>query len=374
MTDLHNLKYHIPSFSECCDLVDKYDCFIRNDDVLTLPGGNTVTLASFTYKLGNYATFMHSGALNMRGTTYHVETEEIVALPFWKFFNHGENPFTDPKLIETWDIAAVREKVDGSMINFFEIENKIFAKTKGTCKSPQSIMAEGLMQLDENVMASVKLMIRRGQTPIYEYTSPDNQIVIPYPTSKLVYLGCRNMDNGKYIAPSDSDSLHVKDMFGVLSRSDMTVDEILSHCKTSDLVEEGYVVEFTNGELVKYKTQRYVNLHHTIDTITNRQSLAKLILSEQIDDLFPLLPVEYHQNIKEFQAIIIQKYNHLLKVANWYYEQNKQLSQKEYAINASKQFRGNKRKFSLCMALYNQSFNEPKFKESLVTSRFWEES
>lgn len=357
-------RNYIPSYEECLALVRDNECFYHKIEPV-----NGVNVASFTYRLASYGDFCKPGALNMRGITFDVDTGELLALPFHKFFNHGENPFTDPKLIETWTIANVREKVDGSLIYFFKTGDKLHAKTKFDCSAPQAMFALDQVEKNPEWKTWIEDMINDDWTPMFEMVGPSNRIVLPYNVDHLIYLGCRNMKTGKVNYERYLPSRMISPAPSMFTN----VQTIIEYCQSSNALEEGFVVEFTNGEIVKYKTRKYVDLHHTLSSLTNEKNLASLILKEQLDDLFELIPGEYHDEIRAFETKVKAKYNHLLHAGNEFYEEYKGLTNKTYAIIAIDIFGKTSYEFSIAMNLKTGKFDEEKFIERIIANKFWED-
>jgi T4 RnlA family RNA ligase len=359
----------IPTYQEALDLVDKYECFYKKTEEID----KDCSLTSFTYRLASYSEFCNPCSLNMRGITFNSDTEELVGLPFHKFFNYGENPFTEPNIVNSWDIYSVNEKLDGSLVYFVNANGNLCAKTKFNCFSSMALCAEDIILGDNNSTNFIWDHLNAGLTPMFEYVGPDNQVVIPYTTSKLVYLGSRNMKTGNYISFID-DSSELPEIFNTptISTEFTSISEITSYCQTSEKMEEGFVLHFTNGEMVKIKTRKYVDLHHTLSSILNEKNLASLILNDELDDLLPLLDNGYHNQIFEFKDVLLSNYNHIIHMASEYFEDNKHLSNKDYALRAMDKFGSGTNYFSVSMSLKNNSFNEDKFKVRYINNKTWE--
>ncbi len=364
-----NNPKRIPTYQEALDLVDKYECFYKKTDKIN----DDCSLTSFTYRLASYSDFCNPCSLNMRGITFNSDTEELVGLPFQKFFNYGENPFTEPDKVNSWNIYSINEKLDGSLVYFVNANDNLCAKTKFDCFSPMATSAKDIVLKDLNASNFIWNHLNDNLTPMFEYIGPDNQVVIPYDTSKLVYLGSRDMETGNYISFIDDNS-EIPDIFNLpnISTEFLNISDVVSYCNDSKKMEEGFVLHFTNGEMVKIKTRKYVDLHHTLSSILNEKNLASLILNDELDDLLPLLDNGYHNQIFEFKDMLLSHYNHIIHTANEYFEENKQLPNKDYALLAIGKFGAGTNCFSVSMSLKNNSFNENKFKSRYISNKSWE--
>jgi len=77
-----------------------------------------------------------------RGLIYNVDTMEIVALPFKKFWNFSDerHPETMPENLPH-DIPLVTDKLDGSLGILFEWKGQNFVATRGSFHSEQATWA-----------------------------------------------------------------------------------------------------------------------------------------------------------------------------------------------------------------------------------------
>lgn len=135
--------------------------------------------------------------------------------------------------------------------------------------------------------------IEKGYTPLFEWCSYRQQIIVSYPEDMLVLTAIRNNATGLYVSYSEmlaSAQTHnvplTKPMKVSFGDQYQSLGELLQHVKeTSDL--EGFVLCFDNGEFYKLKTEWYfarskkVAGHFT----GQEKELWDLILNRKIDDL-----------------------------------------------------------------------------------------
>lgn len=358
--------FSIPSLSRCNELVESSDCFYKKTEIV-----NGVPITSFTYRLASYSDFNQPYARNMRGITFREDTGKLVAAPFWKFFNYGENPFTEESAVNTWRPTMVGDKLDGSLVYFYELDGTLQAKTKFHCFSGQA--ASALKYAQEHTWMHDTLLdfVENGYTPMFEYVAPDNQIVLQYPQEDLVYLGIRNLVSGELL---ESVPREFKN-FTQPERYTMAVPDILDYCKHTDQLKEGFVVHFENGELVKFKTRKYLDIFHTLNSIQSSDKyVASLVLHDQLDDLLQVLPEHMRARVIEKGEMIRQIYLKIMKEGTEYYERNKHLQQKEFALKAIEELGRGSDTFSIAMGMYAGHFNEEKFIEGFIAKKRWEVS
>jgi T4 RnlA family RNA ligase len=320
----------------------------------------------FNYRLASYTEFCKPGALEARGIMFLMDdTNEnnpikIVCRPMPKFFGFGENPFT--MSLDTSKIVEYQDKVDGSLISTYlygSHGNHILGlKTKGSLFSDQAIWAEELIQRKENVALLHDLyeLTLQGWTVNMELISPRNQIVVPYEIEELVVLNIRNNETGLV--------LHKSQVYGkknfVWVRSWKNVDfPSIPNMKGI----EGFVIRFEDGQLVKIKTDEYLALHKTKDSVTIPRRLFECVILESTDNLKQLFrndPLSLTR-IEEMENDVRPKYNHMISFVEKYYEENRNLVRKDYAIKG-KEILGDY--FGLAMNKYTG--REPNYKEFAI--------
>lgn len=221
-----------------------------------------------------------------RGPCFDTATGELLSLPFEKFFNVNEKEHTQaPVVQELMDrqVPYICEKLDGSMITPVMINDKIFLKTKKSFTSDVAIEAQASMT--SNVKDLCEFFIMSGVTPIFEFTSPNNKVVIDYgdkPQFKLI--AGRDMKTGLYIPQEALD--HWAKEFNI-ARPSWHINHDLQDLMgllTHEEGIEGWVI-YVGGQRFKIKTQWYIDRHRMIDI--RERDVARFVLDETLDDLIP---------------------------------------------------------------------------------------
>ena len=186
-----------------------------------------------------------------------------------------------------------------------------------------------------------------------EWVSPTNQIVVPYKEDKLVILNIRKHD-GSYVDLPRHGTEFLVDEF-IVQDDEGFIDSIPEmNSDDSDTIIEGYVIKLHDGDMIKVKTDRYVRLHHTKDNISNDKKLFEIVVRGEHDDLRSLLfsdPISVDR-IDQMEAFALPVFNHFVAKTEKFYEDNKHLSQKEYAILGQQVL--DRLQFSVVMSLYNK--------------------
>lgn len=217
---------------------------------------------------------------NLRGTIFSLLNGEAISLPFHKFFNLDEN--TEVQLDEVIkrekDLVKITEKLDGSMIHFFMHPTKkiLLSATRKSYRTPQAQAALELLEKDKDCYEKVKKLVLDGWTPIFEYISPRNRIVIEYPASQLVYLVSRNRFTGNYFYHD----------FPIVPRSFKSpLRDIFDYIKEQEFME-GVVLHFENPYLfVKVKTPWYLVRHKFFASSLPKYKFYEAVLNNMFDDL-----------------------------------------------------------------------------------------
>ncbi|HPY61167.1 MAG TPA: hypothetical protein PLG55_10645 [Methanospirillum sp.] len=102
--------------------------------------------------------------------------------------------------------------------------------------------------------------------------------------------------------------------------------------------------------------------------------MASLVLHDQLDDLLQVLPEHMRAGVIEKGEMIRQIYLKIMKEGTEYYERNKHLQQKEFALKAIEELGRGSDTFSIAMGMYAGHFNEEKFIEGFIAKKRWEVS
>ena len=326
------------------------DAFFHKDHVL-----DDVTYRIFSHRLSSYSDFLLPSALESRGIMFSIkkngEPNKLVSRPTEKFFNYLENPFTED--VDFSKTKRVMTKEDGSLVSTFLHKSKVRLKSKGSLESEQAVdSTEWLYQSD--LLETFNNMNLELFTIDMEWTAPHNRIVLGYEEAGLIILGMRNNETG--------ERLDVHEIIGELSPEfdsrivvdhSEAIDDVGAYVALIPQMEgiEGFVLRLEDGQQLKIKTEWYLSRHRAKDSINNPKALFKAIIGQDIDDIMVL----FHDDevalkiIRDMQELVIPKFNHMIVTVEKFYENNKHLDRKEYAIKAQGL---NDRLMSLYMNLY----------------------
>lgn len=193
----------------------------------------------------------------------------IVARPFDKFFNLNElvgREEYSPEIqglskADSGDIE-VTNKLDGSLVIAYNYNGLKFASSGSLNGEHASLFNKVAKKLwSEDTYNRVEELTRK-YTMMFEYTSPDNLIVLDYDEDKLRLIGMRDIVSGTNyplsVAMSKTSDIDL-DYAEILDIH--TMEEVEQYIENTEGIE-GVVVRFLEtGKLVKVKTEEYFKSH-----------------------------------------------------------------------------------------------------------------
>lgn len=264
------------------------------DDVLPHIAGRSdfVVADKGDYKVIDYVyatadTFDHPARVECRGLKFGPDGA-LIARPLHKFRNIGETPELQPGLLDFTRPHTIMEKLDGSMIHPAIVGGEVVFMTR---MGRTDVARKAERHLTKEVRDGCRGLLVGGATPIFEWTAPDNRIVVSYPESSLTLLAIRETDSGYYTTRPFVEAW--AGHMGVCAvpvhgSAYATADGFLAYARTL-LGAEGFVVRFDDGLWVKAKADDYVMKHKAKDSILQEKNVLALVLSGALDDVLPLL-------------------------------------------------------------------------------------
>lgn len=164
----------------------------------------------------------------------------------------------------------------------------------------------------ENYLTFVQELLTGNdpKTPIFEWCSRENRIVVDYPKDRLVLTAIRNHRTGEYASYDDMVQLAKNyniDFVKVLPEPVKEMEKSLFMNQVKTLVdEEGYVVRFADGQMYKIKAELHLQQHRNKNSIDNERAVVEMILAGNlIDDLLPALRPTDRDALLAFQNLIM---------------------------------------------------------------------
>ena len=326
---------------------------------------------------------------------FNRDTKELLALPFFKFFNYNENDMYSKENISSWKIVNIYDKVDGSLIYFFNLNGDLICKTQRSCNNVQSRRAMELITNRPDYKKLIWKCLNAGYTPLFELVSPNvDPHIVRYNFNELVFLGMRNMKTGELVMPTVDIYMFLAPAAQVTTILPTykfnSLEDLLRYIKidlTSLHVTEGYTVLFNNNELVKFKTSQYLKLHKLADSCMKSDVfIVKAYFNGTIDDIKASMRdnIEVSRFIDDVVSSVSDVWNKRLAEAEEFYNEYgeyKEYSIKEY-IETAKEEGMDKKVLPIAIQYYkcHNDWNQPTPKEhegivkSFIASKDWRES
>jgi RNA ligase len=246
-------------------------------------------------KMRTMQTLYNAIRRECRGSKFDSETGAIIARPYHKFFNVGERAEVMLPQIDLAQEHVIIEKLDGSMIHPMRVNGSIRWCTKMGI-TDTSMQAEEFVARNPQYQEFALSCNDAGCTPIFEWCSNKNRIVLDYPEDQLVLTAVRHMIDGDYYPYSTLENIGQIWNIPIVGKKPHSISEIAALENT-----EGIVIRFNNGHMLKMKCEWYVLRHKSKDAIMREKNVMEYILTEKVDDVIPYLTVEDATKLVDFQ-------------------------------------------------------------------------
>lgn len=275
-----------------------------------------------------------------RGIIFDSKTGDIVRRPFHKFFNVNEREETQDHVVDLLRPHCILEKLDGSMIAPFIVDGKMIWGTKmGATDVAKPV--EEFVKNNPQYIEFANLWIKRGCTPIFEWCSRKQRIVLDYKEDQLILTAIRNMHTGQYM----TDDVMMK-FGGLLSYGITDIPVVRQFEPQTDMKAfleyvhdledlEGFVVRFDDGHMLKLKCHWYLQIHKAKEAILQDRNIVELILEEHLDDIKAHLPAEDRDRLTLFES----NFNAMLALgaasisSTMFLIRNSNTERKDFALN-----------------------------------------
>lgn len=197
--------------------------------------------------------------LQCRGIIVDPKTQDIIARPWKKFFNHNQPEAGELNLDSP---VEVTDKADGSMgIIYRNALGVPCVATRGSFNSDQAIWATQWMK-DNEPIAKILWPILDVWTLLVEIVYPDNKIVVDYQDYEgLILLGAVHKERGEYLSPLAFTGIWEKDIVETFPYRSLR--EALEAKPRPG--KEGLCVRYTDSDkIVKIKQEDYLKVHRRV--------------------------------------------------------------------------------------------------------------
>jgi RNA ligase len=261
---------------------------------------------------------------------------KLVSRPYHKFFNAGEKEETQLNKINLYEPHVVLEKLDGSMIRPIPTKEGFRLATKAGI-TDVAMNAEVFIVDKPEYAKFIKSSFACGLTPIFEWCSRKNRIVVDYSEDQLILTAVRDMRSGNYIPYSqmvETGKNYDIPVVKAIAGDETDIEKVVDHIRKWD-DGEGVVIRFDSGHMVKVKADDYVLRHKTKDSISQEKNVIQTLLDDSVDDLVPLLTPGDAERLKAFQTAFWMALEDVCgEIYDLYTQIDKGQDQKEFATMA----------------------------------------
>lgn len=260
----------------------------------------------------------------------------ISARRLHKFFNVNEKEETLSTAIDFSQPHIILEKLDGSMITPIQVASHIRWGTKMGI-TDVSMNAEVFVSRNINYQEFADYIMSFDSTPIFEWCSPKNRIVVEYHHDRLVLIAIRDNVSGEYRSYQNMCDLAAQygiDIVKAYSGSASSMQQLLDSTKELQGAE-GYIIRFDNGHMVKVKGDWYVRIHKVKDSLSQEKNIIDLLVNDKIDDIKPHMLEPDKIQLERFEASFWEGINNQVESYQRYFNMvnSSGLDRKAYAQN-----------------------------------------
>lgn len=269
----------------------------------------------------------------------------IVVHPYDKFFNLGQlqsdiysNLDESIRNLSKWDpnkkIINISEKIDGTLVTLKEYNQHILVSTTGNTNPDTQMVARITSFLNTNPDIKEALRSKWGLSDeyIFEFYDPDNIYAYSYGDKPKLFLhGIRDAVTHQLLSYRQ-----IKNNYdNKFKNRNMPVDLVTDYSKFSEEQllgfaksmsgMEGWVITFDDGQMLKLKTDEYLNLRGSIDllfgdvkTVNKTKLIVNKYFDDSLDDIISMLGLsvadEKRKKAKKYIEDIVKLFSHWEKI------------------------------------------------------------
>jgi len=239
-----------------------------------------------------------------RGLLFHKDGT-IMSRRLHKFFNINEREETQFSAIDFSQPHDILEKLDGSMITpIFMPDGSIRWGTKMGITEVSMQAEEFIARHPQYEQFARWCKDKPGYTPIFEWCSRKQRIVVDYPEDRLVLIAARATESGIYASLQWLQEYG--DMFDIevvktYTGSAQSMAQLMEETRDAEGIE-GYIIRFMWGPMVKCKGEWYLRIHKTKDAISLEKNIISLLVNEQMDDVKAFMLPDDRKRVEDYET------------------------------------------------------------------------
>jgi hypothetical protein len=272
-----------------------------------------------------------------RGTVLEMGTWRLIGKGFDRFFNLHEMPQINKYF--NWADFKAYEKVDGTLVNVWRYEGKVYINTRNTFGDGQvndtqftwRQLVERCVDLDSLFRLPPHLNV---STFVFEFCSLYNKIVREYPETQLFLLSAFRGEQELTHCEGGllSQTIKIKRPDSYEFKSQYEVEQFIREIAEKDKTFEGIVLRDNENRRIKVKSAAYLALSRLSNNknIASHKNLVPLILLGETDEV-----LAYFSELKsQIDEIVVQLNIELGQLMQTWEKIRHFKDQKEFALAA----------------------------------------
>jgi len=237
-----------------------------------------------------------------RGITFD-SSGQLITRKYHKFFNVGEREETQLNKINLYEPHVILQKLDGSLISAQPTSYGFRLNTKAGI-TDVAMNAEVFIANKRHYSQFIRKCLQKGFSPLFEWCSRKNRIVIDYPEDQLILTGLRANQTGEYVNYSVmaqyATAWNIPVVKVIDGLSIQNIELMVNQIREWE-DDEGVVLRFDSGHMGKIKADDYCLRHKSKEAINQEKNVIGVIANDLVDDLIPLLTSEDSLRLQDFQ-------------------------------------------------------------------------
>jgi RNA ligase len=228
----------------------------------------------------------------------------IMARRLHKFFNVNERDETQAHEIDLGQPHVILEKLDGSMITPVMTESGMRWGTKMGLTDVGMGAEEFVARHPQYEQFARMVMDNFGWTPIFEWCSRKQRIVVDYPVDRLVLIAVRDTVTGEYRSHrwlQEYGEMFEIEVVKAYPGTTESMEHLITETRGSEGIE-GWIIRFDDGHMVKVKGDWYVRIHKTKDALVHEKNVLDLIVSEKSDDVKEFMIDDDRRRLEDYET------------------------------------------------------------------------
>ena len=252
-----------------------------------------------------------------RGVIFAKADYSIVAAPFKRFFNYGEQYAS-----KLYGKLKFFEKIDGSLIKMWFHNDEWHISTQKNIDAGNALVDLSIFSFKDLFMDGLKAQgfsfdrLDKGVTYLFELVSPYNQVVVAHERCQVYHLASRENSSLKEIEVDIG--IQKPREYGFLN-----IEEACEFAEEfDDLSIEGFVVVDELYNRVKLKTKKYMRAHYMRTNNKSLKSFLNIIVEGEASEFGAYFPKEgeilqlLEKTIRQLEDTVWFKTNYYQSVSN----------------------------------------------------------